>query len=602
MILFRLLCFLLFPTLLFNNLARGLDLPMSNATENGAGISISGGDGEPVEAMVSAGSNGTPGVSLRPDGKAWDFSAHSRIEAVIANTGDHPLPVSLRVDNAGHWKNSPWSSETIRLNPGDTKTLVVFFGYSYGMKPAFALDPAAVTQLLFFTTGSKEARSFSILSVTATGAPGETPDQWNRRSGTVPEGGVLFDLTTQIQSARQLSSQQGASITADTPGLQLRFPGNGGAATFHSVSGGWDLRHSNHVEVAVTNDGSVPIRPGGRVNSGSGSTATVWGEPIPGGETSILVIPFASPEPWKASLEQPEGNRFISKSVSSVTFFAGESSGPVSYRVEKIIATAPPVTLPDWVGQRPPVDGDWKLTLREEFTSPTIDESIWNIYTANHWDKRSHFSKENVILSDGTIRLRFDKKEGFHNDDPSEYKTAYATGFLDTFGKWTQRYGYFETRLKLPTAPGLWPAFWMMPDRGPAAAPRWKREQTTNGGMEFDIMEFLSGWGPYRYNVAYHWDGYGKEHKHIGTSEIYFQHDKDGFITVGMLWLPGEVVYYCNGKPVGRWNSDRISSVHSILMFTHVSGGWDNSPIDDSKLPSDLEIDYVRAWQRDDLR
>jgi hypothetical protein len=30
-------------------------------------------------------------------------------------------------------------------------------------------------------------------------------------------------------------------------------------------------------------------------------------------------------------------------------------------------------------------------------------------------------------------------------------------------------------------------------------------------------------------------------------------------------------------------------------------GGWDNSPLEDAKLPDDFVIDWVRAWQRKDL-
>ncbi|MDQ2732117.1 MAG: glycoside hydrolase family 16 protein, partial [Armatimonadota bacterium] len=168
-------------------------------------------------------------------------------------------------------------------------------------------------------------------------------------------------------------------------------------------------------------------------------------------------------------------------------------------------------------------------------------------------------------------------------------------------GKWVQRYGYFEARMKLPAVPGLWPAFWMMPDRGPAADPQWKRQDTGNGGMEFDVMEHLTRWGHYRYNIAMHYDGYGKDHKQIGSEKVYVQPDKDGFLTCGLLWTPGSAVYYCNGQEVLRWENPRISNVPSILMFTLPAGGWDNNALDDKQLPADFVIDYVRVWQRKDL-
>src|SRR5690606_34721864 len=121
-------------------------------------------------------------------------------------------------------------------------------------------------------------------------------------------------------------------------------------------------------------------------------------------------------------------------------------------------------------------------------------------------------SKDNVLVKDGRAILRYEKRTGYVNDDPDQKlpktgknETDYAVGYLDAYGKWTQTYGYFEARMKLPTAPGLWPAFWMMPDRGEELGPQWKRADTANGGMEFDILEHLTRWGPYRYNIAFHW-------------------------------------------------------------------------------------------------
>lgn len=207
--------------------------------------------------------------------------------------------------------------------------------------------------------------------------------------------------------------------------------------------------------------------------------------------------------------------------------------------------------VPSWVGQRPPVEGEWVKTFEDNFDGDFLDLKKWNIYTENYWDKRTHFTKDNAIVKDGKLILHYREKDRFHNDNPEEKrigKTAYACGFADTYGKWTQRYGYFEARMRLPKAPGMWPAFWLMPDRGIASGPQYVRANTAEGGMEFDIMEYLSSYGPNRYNIAMHWDGYKENHKTSGTGCNYVLPDKDGYITSGLLWLPGVAVFYANGK------------------------------------------------------
>jgi beta-glucanase (GH16 family) len=79
------------------------------------------------------------------------------------------------------------------------------------------------------------------------------------------------------------------------------------------------------------------------------------------------------------------------------------------------------------------------------------------------------------------------------------------------------------------------------------------------------------------------------------------QADRDGFITPGVLWTPGSVVMYCNGKELWRWEHSRVSNVPSHFIFEVTTGGWDNNAVDDKQLPADYRIDYVRVWQRKDL-
>ena len=567
-----------------------------------------------LQAELAAGAKGSPGVIVLPaPGEVWDFTAFSRIEAVIQNAGEASIPVSLRVDNKGHWKEAPWSTESVRLEPGQTATVVVFFGFSHGMKPSFALDRSQVTQLLFFAPGADQNRRFVVKSVSAAGGRDETPDAWRNQTGAVPEGGVLSGVESPLESSRQLFSFKGASIEAKGKGdrFKVQFTGADQQAGFQPLRGKWDLRGANGIAVEVLNTGREPILPGIRIESPGGATSVARPEaPVEAGMKSVIPVPFSASSPWivessitaeKSDRSGESGTGWVNREATAITFLSEDVKRGQTFEVVRITAVASSVALPEWVGTKPPVEGDWVRTLNEDFDAPALNESLWNTATANHWDKRTAFSRENVNVSDGVARLRFEHRTSRHNDDPEGEEKAYTSGFLDTFGKWKQRYGYFEARMKLPTAPGLWPAFWMMPDRGPDSAPRWKREQTTNGGMEFDIMEYLSGWGPYRYNVAFHWDGYGEAHRHAGTSGIYFQPDEDGFVTTGLLWLPGQAVYYCNGVEVGHWESDRVSNVPSILMFTHVSGGWDNEPLDNAKLPDDFVIDYVRCWQRRDL-
>ena len=474
-----------------------------------------------LQVVLAAGAKGSPGVLVLPDsGEVLDFSNHSRIEAVIQNTGDTAVPVSLRVDNKGHWKEAPWSTESIRLEPGQTGTVVVFFGRSHGMKSSFALDRSKVTQLLLFAPGAEQSRRFVVKSISSAGEPDETPDEWRKKSVDVLVDGVLLGPEVPLRSASQLSSYQGSSVTGTESGegLAVHFTGTGQSVSLRSVRGMWDLRAANRLEVEVRNTGRESIWPGIQIESTKGATGIARTDrPVGAGAKAIIQVPFSSSIPWRVAEDESSpvegsGTEWVSKAATAVTFLSGGKEGTQTFEVSRIQAVAPSVVFPNWVGMRPPVEGDWVQTLNEEFDEPSLNEAIWNTATTNHWDKKTGFSRDNVRVEKGAARLRFEHRTARHNDDPQGEEKAYMTGFLDTFGKWKQCYGYFEARMKLPNAPGLWPAFWMMPDRGPETAPRWKREQTTNGGMEFDIMEYLSGWGPYRYNVAFHWDGYGKNH------------------------------------------------------------------------------------------
>lgn len=560
-----------------------------------------------VEVTIKPGEAGYPGVALDAPGGKWDLSAYGRVEATLMNTSEKPITITLRVDDDGPWQSNPWNGENVSLKPGETKVGLVRFGYTWG-KPGYKLKADSVTKVLFFTGKAKEERTFRIIKLVAAGVPGEAPPVDPNSIRIVPKDGIILGNGVTIDADKQLAANNAqTSVEGSTVKATFAAGKADATVTLKPAQGMWDLTRTLRTTVTFRNAGSAAVTPRVKLiakNDPSKSTEWIAGEPIAAGATGQVVVPYIQQGKTFDFAVKKSDQQFTSDAGSSIVIStAGNAAAARSLVVEQIKADVPPAPeMPEWLGKRPPTtEGDWKLTFEDNFEGDKVDLTKWNIYTSNFWDKRTHFSKDNVIVEGGFAKLRYEKKRGFENDDPTKKETDYVCGFLDAYGKWVQRYGYFEARVKLPQAPGLWPAFWTMPDRGEAVGPQWKRASTEKGGMELDILEHLTRWGPYRYNIAHHWDGYGKEHKANGTSQAYFQPDKDGFVTAGVLWLPGQATYYANGQAVGTWKDERVGNVQSYPILYMVSGGWDNNALDDKQLPADFVVDYIRCWQRADL-
>lgn len=564
-----------------------------------------------IAVQIDANSPAYPGVRVTPEGTpSFNLANYGRVEAKVTNTGDKTLRLNLRVDNApADGEPTRWNCEIVNVAPGASATAKVIFGYAYGFRPAYPIKPDRVSAVLLFTEKSDAAQSFRIDSLVAAGPPGEKPASTDQR--IKPTNGVLVGEGVVIDP-KQLQAPAGATATPDKTSVSINAS-PGAVVSIKPLKGFWHLGNHNALRLTLRNTGASAITPTVRLSGGGDAIQSV-GEAIPPGVTGEVVVPFDTAKAWegKPAAERKgnhdakpgTGTQYASDKTDAVQISV-TSDQPASYRVESVRGEVLHAQLPDWLGKRPPVDGDWKVTFQENFDGTSVDTTRWNNSGPNYWDKVSHWSRNNVVVADGVAKLRYERKTGFHNDDPSQKQTDLTSGYLDTFDKFRQRYGYFESRIKLPTASGLWPAFWMMPDRGPNSGdkPGSKalRCSTADSGMEFDILEHLTVWGPHRYNIAMHWDNYGPDHKALGSGKIYIRPDADGFVTTGLLWLPGQAIFYCNGREIGRWEDPRVSSVPQYIIFTLVNGGWDGNVFDGTGVPDELVIDYVRVWQRADL-
>ncbi len=583
------------------------DLVTVERAESDAGINVS----------VKPGQAAFPGVGFSPlKGVEFDLSGTGYVEVRLVNTGSQVISATLRVDNPG---GKASCAGVAYLKPGATGTARAYFASP--RKGASPVDPANVGPiLLFLGKNEKEARSFRIESLTAGGAPGAQAPGNPDLVRTKPPGGVMFSLSMPFDAAKQLLPRAGAQAEVDAAGkpVEVAFTGKPGQnVLLRPKQGFWDLGDYLQVTVRVKNTGAAPATLSTQlVSRGGVSDIGASEKPIASGETVDLVIPFIPRAPFEIlsdpqqqvlefkkgwGVKEAPGTRFTSHQTTGVLLLPAEDAKPSSFQIIAVTAGMPPSkAAPAWLGQRPPAPGEWVKTFEDNFDGTTLNTEVWNTYADNWWDKRVGFSKDNVLLGGGFARLRIEKRAGFHNDDPNGRATEFATGWLDSYGKWTQRYGYYEVRVKLPTVPSMFPAFWLMPDRGPKAGAKHDRTNTKDGGMEFDVFEGQSMWGPYRTTFGAHFDHYGKYHKTAGTHQ-YNQPDAEGFLTIGMLWLPGHISVYSMGQKRGSWDSPRVGSVPSYVIFDLLPGGFEYDPLDPATLPADLVIDYVRVWQRADL-
>ncbi len=526
-----------------------------------------------------------------PEG-GWDLSAHAGAQATVTNEGNTTVSVALRIDNPGDWRNQPWNVEHTRLAPGETKTIRVTFGRSWGA-PSYDLDPARVVRAAIYLENPTEDATLLIERVESFGtapARGETDE--------VSPDGLLFSFDEGFDLKGRVE-ERGATARLHQGRLEIEFGTNERWPGVYLLPSGkrWDLSSFESLQMEATNLSDADVRVLVRVDNPNPDglrNCNTDGGSVKANATKTLKVTFG--KSWGG-----QGFDLDESNVVGLLVMVDNPNRKYTVAIDDVKANPKQwAELPPWLGQRPPVEGDWVLTLDENFDGGKLDQGLWTPRLC--WDgpaehELQRYLEQNVYVEDGTLKIRCERSPGHQYDNPNLPTRDYATGAVTTLDKRTQAYGYLEARIKRPTARGLWPAFWMMPDRGPDAGDIWQRRTTGKGGMEIDIWEHLCEWGPGRYNAATHWDGYGDDHQTWGTSDLYHLPTRDGWHVYGLLWEPGKLTWYCDGKKMVEWQNERVTSVPLYIKFTVQMGGWATKDVDDASLPDFLQVDYVRAWQ-----
>ena len=255
-------------------------------------------------------------------------------------------------------------------------------------------------------------------------------------------------------------------------------------------------------------------------------------------------------------------------------------------------------------------DSAWSLTWSDEFNGPDAsppDEKKWIRETGgNGWgnNELEYYTTrpENSHLENGNLIIEA-RSERFVGADGVERN--YTSARLKTKSLFSQRYGRFEARIKIPFGQGVWPAFWMLGDD--ISSVRWP----TCG--EIDIMENI-GREPNIVHGSMHGPGYSGEHPLTAAYTLPSETPQksrtprfaDDFHVFAVEWDPDRVRFYVDDHlystqtkadvPAGtRWVFDHP---FFVLLNVAIGGNWPGSPDASTIFPQRMLVDYVRVYAR----
>ena len=244
----------------------------------------------------------------------------------------------------------------------------------------------------------------------------------------------------------------------------------------------------------------------------------------------------------------------------------------------------------------------WKLVWSDEFegnNGSAVDTSKWvSEAGGGGWGNNELESYtrrlENAYQQDGNLIIKVLHEKSTGADGIAR---DYTSARLKTQGKFSQAYGRFEARIKIPRGQGIWPAFWMLGDD--IDKPGWP------DCGEIDIMENI-GKEPALVHGTIHGPGYSGANG-IGSPYALPGGERfaDDFHIFAVEWEPSAMRFYVDDHfyatrtpadlPKGaKWVYDHP---FFLLLNVAVGGGWPGSPDESTLFPQSMLVDYVRIYQ-----
>lgn len=247
------------------------------------------------------------------------------------------------------------------------------------------------------------------------------------------------------------------------------------------------------------------------------------------------------------------------------------------------ILVASPVTMaarPGAMQSQPEQATHWRLVFSDEFNNDVLDTGTWK--TAFPWgrDRRSvgelqRYTPEAVALGQGNLQIIARRA--------SRERYAYTSGLISSHASFSQEFGRFEMRARLPRGQGLWPAFWLLPARH-----AWP--------PEIDVFEAL-GDEPETVYLTAHWriDGAHRERMTSFTGPDF----SANYHIFAVEWTRHDLVWFVDGVKRYEVRGRSPRGPMYLLANLAVGGAWPGAPDASTPFPAVFAIDYIRVYEGD---
>lgn len=315
------------------------------------------------------------------------------------------------------------------------------------------------------------------------------------------------------------------------------------------------------------------------------------------------------------------------------------AAGPRAYHADYVLAGSPhaimlqrpasvtslhlqllPLLQLPWMGTS---DTTWRLTFEDTFSRPTINSSVWNVRQCPCYHNGT-WTPDAVTVHDGMLQIKTELQRTTDGAIRSTSGHVNSSTVWRSTGGFSQRFGKFEVRAKVPGAPGISPAMWMMPDDAHVCWP---------AGGEIDIAETtcstctvaqnVNGTTPFAWGTLHYSPSAAcGDRDHKAVSEYWpckwqakdcqpSTNLADDFHVYSVIWKKGSIEWaidgqtynYINATDAAPYNASIPQRAFYFILQSAVivqSGEYSycqGNTFDPTRYPVSFLIDWVRAYE-----